>query len=37
MPGELPVYHITLDRPFVYVIVDSYTDLPVFIGVVEQL
>ncbi|MBQ8287294.1 MAG: serpin family protein [Clostridia bacterium] len=37
MPEELPVYHITLDRPFVYVITDSYTGLPIFIGVVEQL
>ena len=37
MPDELPVYHITLDRPFVYVITDSYTNLPIFIGVVEQL
>ena len=36
-PDELPVYHITLDRPFVYVIVDSATDLPIFIGAVEQL
>ena len=37
IPDELPVYHITLDRPFVYVIVDAYTDLPIFIGVVEQV
>ncbi len=36
-PPELPVYHITLDRPFVYAIVDNATGLPVFIGVVEQL
>ncbi len=33
----IPVYDITLDRPFVYVITDSSTGLPVFIGVVEQL
>lgn len=37
MPEELPVYHITLDRPFVYMIVDSITHLPIFIGIVEQL
>ena len=37
IPDALPVYHITLDRPFVYVIVDAYTDLPIFIGVVEQV
>ena len=37
MPDELPVYHITLDRPFVYMIVDSITHLPIFIGIVEQL
>ena len=37
-PSEaLPVYHITLDRPFVYLIVDELTNLPIFIGVVEQL
>lgn len=36
-PPELPVYEITLDRPFVYAIVDNATNLPVFIGVVEQL
>ena len=37
IPDELPVYHITLDRPFVYAIVDAYTNLPIFIGVVEQM
>lgn len=36
-PEELPVYHITLDRPFVYAIVDAYTNLPIFIGAVEQM
>lgn len=36
-PDTLPVYYITLDRPFVYVITDNTTGLPVFIGVVEQL
>ena len=30
----LPNYSVTLDRPFVYVIVDNATNLPIFIGTV---
>lgn len=36
-PHTLPVYEITLDRPFVYLITDNITGLPVFMGVVEQV
>lgn len=36
-PSTLPVYEITLDRPFVYLITDNTTGLPVFMGVVEQV
>ena len=36
-PDTRPVYHITLDRPFVYLITDNTTGLPVFMGVVEQV
>lgn len=36
-PSTLPVYEITLDRPFVYVITDNISGLPIFIGVVEQV
>ena len=36
-PDEIPVYYVTLDRPFVYAIVDNATGLPLFIGVVEQV
>ncbi|MBQ8381758.1 MAG: serpin family protein [Clostridia bacterium] len=36
-PDALPIYYVTLDRPFVYAILDNATGLPIFIGVVEQL
>ncbi|MBQ7324770.1 MAG: serpin family protein [Clostridia bacterium] len=36
-PRTLPVYEITLDRPFVYLITDNTTGLPIFMGVVEQV
>lgn len=36
-PDPRPVYEITLDRPFVYLITDNITGLPVFMGVVEQV
>lgn len=36
-PSTLPVYEITLDRPFVYLITDNTTGLPIFMGVVEQV
>ena len=32
-----PPMYITLDRPFVYAIVDNETGLPVFLGCVNQL
>lgn len=30
-------YYVTLDRPFIYMIVDSRTDLPVFMGTVQTM
>jgi serine protease inhibitor len=36
MPPE-NTYYVTLDRPFVYMIVDARTDLPVFMGTVQSL
>jgi len=33
IPVEEKEYHITLDRPFVYAIVDNATGVPVFVGV----
>ncbi|MGM9647910.1 MAG: serpin family protein [Eubacteriales bacterium] len=36
-PIELPVYYITLDRPFVYAILDNTTGLPILMGIVEQI
>ena len=34
--GPMPWY-VTLDRPFVYMIVDNSTKLPVFIGAVTEI
>lgn len=36
-PTQKPVYEVRLDRPFVYAIVDSYTNVPLFIGTVQNL
>ncbi|MGM9681916.1 MAG: serpin family protein [Eubacteriales bacterium] len=35
-PDEV-VHEITLDRPFVYLIVDNHTNLPIFMGVMNQM
>lgn len=34
---EEGVYKVTLDRPFVYAIIDDATGLPVFIGTVTDI
>ncbi|MGM9647912.1 MAG: serpin family protein [Eubacteriales bacterium] len=36
-PFDVSIYYITLNRPFVYVILDDLTGLPVMMGVVEQI
>ncbi len=36
-PLPKPVYEITLDRPFVYLICDNTNGLPLFVGIVEQI
>ncbi len=36
MPDEEPKI-VRLDRPFVYAIVDTQTNLPLFLGTVESL
>ena len=36
-PVEDPPIYITLDRPFVYAIVDTNTNLPVFFGTVNSI
>ncbi len=35
MPSE--IYHVTLDRPFVYIIIDSSNNLPIFMGAVTDI
>ncbi|MGM9637649.1 MAG: serpin family protein [Eubacteriales bacterium] len=34
---DVVVHEITLDRPFVYLIVDNHTNLPIFMGVMNQM
>lgn len=36
-PGEVDYHTVTLDRPFVYAIIDNATGLPVFIGTVTDI
>ena len=36
-PFDVPIYYITLNRPFVYFILDDLTGLPIMMGVVEQI
>ncbi|MBP5472613.1 MAG: proteinase inhibitor I4 serpin, partial [Lachnospiraceae bacterium] len=36
-PDFVPPMIITLDRPFVYAVVDNETGLPVFLGTVSSL
>lgn len=31
------VYRVVLDRPFVYMIVDTHANLPLFLGTVTQM
>ena len=31
------VHHVVLDRPFVYMIVDTHANLPLFLGTVTQM
>jgi len=33
MPSEDEPVYITLDRPFVYAIIDGSTDMPLFLGI----
>ena len=34
---EMPEKEVTLDRPFVYAIIDTQTNLPIFLGTVNML
>ena len=36
-PGEEEIQQVYLDRPFVYLIVDTETDLPLFLGIAMDL
>ena len=36
-PEETKYYYVTLDRPFVYMIIDTQTNLPIFIGQVKDI
>lgn len=36
-PGEVDYHTVTLDRPFVYAIIDNATGLPIFIGTVTDI
>ena len=37
MSDTVGIYRVTLDRPFVYAIIDDATGLPVFIGTVTGI
>lgn len=37
MPEEKPLMDIFLDRPFVYILMDEITDLPMFVGTVKAV
>ena len=36
-PGEPEIVRITLDRPFVYMIIDNETNIPIFIGTLDSV